>query len=94
VYAFCGLTAGIAGLIISSNVKSADGNNAGLLLELDAILAVALGGTSLLGGRFSLRRHADRRADHPDADVRHLLARAFRRRSTWSSRRWSCSLCA
>jgi simple sugar transport system permease protein len=54
VYAFCGLTAGIAGLLISSNVKSADGNNAGLLLELDAILAVTLGGTLLSGGRFSL----------------------------------------
>jgi len=55
VYAFCGFTAGLAGLMISSNVKSADGNNAGQLLELDAILAVTLGGTSLLGGRFSLR---------------------------------------
>jgi galactofuranose transport system permease protein len=54
VYAFCGLCAGIAGLIISSNVKSADGNNAGLLVELDAILAVVLGGTSLRGGRFTL----------------------------------------
>lgn len=54
VYAFCGLTAGIAGLIISSNVKSADGNNAGNLMELDAILAVTLGGTLLTGGRFSL----------------------------------------
>ena len=54
VYAFCGLAAGIAGLIISSNVKSADANNAGQLLELDAILAVTLGGTALTGGRFSL----------------------------------------
>lgn len=54
-YAFCGVTAGLAGLMISSNVKSADGNNAGLLLELDAILAVTLGGTALSGGRFSLR---------------------------------------
>jgi len=54
VYAFCGLTAGVAGLIISSNVKSADGNNAGNLMELDAILAVTLGGTLLTGGRFSL----------------------------------------
>jgi galactofuranose transport system permease protein len=53
-YAFCGLTAAIAGILISSNVRSADGNNAGLLLELDAILAVTLGGTSLAGGRFSL----------------------------------------
>lgn len=54
VYACCGLLAGIAGLIVCSNVKSADANNAGLLLELDAILAVTLGGTSLAGGRFSL----------------------------------------
>lgn len=54
VYVFCGLMAGVAGLIVSANVRSADGNNAGLLLELDAILAVTLGGTSLAGGRFSL----------------------------------------
>jgi simple sugar transport system permease protein len=54
VYAFCGLCAGAAGLIVSSNVKSADGNNAGQLMELDAILAVTLGGTALTGGRFSL----------------------------------------
>lgn len=53
-YGFCGVCAGIAGLLICSNVKSADGNNAGQLLELDAILAVTLGGTSLMGGRFSL----------------------------------------
>ncbi|WP_374684972.1 ABC transporter permease [Rhizobacter sp. J219] len=53
-YGFCGLCAGVAGLLISSNVKSADGNNAGQLMELDAILAVTLGGTSLNGGRFSL----------------------------------------
>ena len=37
-----------------SNVSSADGNNAGLWIELDAILAVVIGGTSLAGGRFSL----------------------------------------
>ncbi|MEX3940583.1 ABC transporter permease [Paraburkholderia sp. BR10937] len=54
VYVICGLMAALAGIIASSNVRSADGNNAGLLLELDAILAVTLGGTSLLGGRFSL----------------------------------------
>lgn len=54
LYVFCSLTAGLAGLIISSNVKSADGNNAGQLMELDAILAVTLGGTSLTGGRFSV----------------------------------------
>ena len=39
--------------MISSNVSSADGNNAGLWIELDAILAVVIGGTSLAGGRFS-----------------------------------------
>ena len=55
VYTFCGFTAGLAGLMISANVKSADGNNAGQLLELDAILAVTLGGTALAGGKFSLR---------------------------------------
>ncbi|MCC5574872.1 ABC transporter permease [Microtetraspora sp. AC03309] len=54
VYAFCGLCAGVAGLMISSNVSSADGNNAGLWIELDAILAVVIGGTPLAGGRFSL----------------------------------------
>lgn len=54
VYTFCGLAAGVAGLIVSSNVKSADANNAGQLLELDAILAVTLGGTALTGGRFQL----------------------------------------
>lgn len=54
VYLFCGLCAGIAGLLLSSNVSSADGNNAGLWYELDAILAVVIGGTSLNGGRFYL----------------------------------------
>lgn len=53
-YVFCAGCAGLAGLMISSNIKSADANNAGLLLELDAILAVTLGGTSLAGGKFSL----------------------------------------
>jgi len=53
-YVFCSACAGTAGLIVASNVRSADANNAGLLLELDAILAVTLGGTSLGGGKFSL----------------------------------------
>jgi len=54
VYTFSGLCAGIAGLVVCSTVMSADGNNAGKLLELDAILAVVLGGTSLNGGKFYL----------------------------------------
>lgn len=53
-YVFCGLCAGIAGLIITSRIYSIDANNAGLNMELDAILAVALGGNSLGGGKFSL----------------------------------------
>ncbi|GAA3750769.1 ABC transporter permease [Plantactinospora mayteni] len=53
-YVFAAFCAGVAGLMISSNVSSADGNNAGLWIELDAILAVVIGGTSLAGGRFSL----------------------------------------
>lgn len=54
VYAFSGFCASIAGLINSSRIYSADANNIGLNLELDAILAVALGGNSLAGGKFSL----------------------------------------
>jgi len=54
VYAFCGFCAGVAGLISCSIVMNADGNNAGALKELDAILAVVLGGTSLSGGKFFL----------------------------------------
>ena len=54
VYVFCGLCAGVAGIISSSRIYSADANNIGLNMELDAILAVALGGNSLAGGKFSL----------------------------------------
>ena len=54
LYAICGLLAGLAGLIICSNIKSADANNAGQWLELDAILSVVIGGTSMSGGRFYL----------------------------------------
>ena len=54
VYSFCGLCAGLAGLIECSYIKAADANNAGQLLELDAILAVVIGGTALTGGRFLL----------------------------------------
>ena len=54
-YAFCGLCAGIAGLIVASNIRTSDANQIGLYTELDAILAVVIGGTVLgQGGRFSL----------------------------------------
>lgn len=54
IYIFCGLCAAIAGLIESAGIKGADCNNCGLMIEMDGILAVAIGGTSLSGGRFSL----------------------------------------
>jgi simple sugar transport system permease protein len=53
-YTFCGFCAGVAGLVASSNIKTSDANNIGLSLELDAILAVVIGGTLMAGGRFSL----------------------------------------
>ena len=53
-YVFGAFCAGIAGLMIASNTSAADANNAGLWIELDAILAVVIGGTSLAGGKFSL----------------------------------------
>lgn len=46
--------AGFAGLVNSSRIYSADANNIGLNLEMGAILAVALGGNLLSGGKFSL----------------------------------------
>lgn len=54
VYAVSGLLAGGAGILYSSNIMAADANNAGLNIELDAILAVVIGGTSLAGGKFLL----------------------------------------
>jgi ribose/xylose/arabinose/galactoside ABC-type transport system permease subunit len=54
VYIISGVCAGIAGLIVAANIRGADANNAGLYLELDAILAVVIGGAALSGGRFYL----------------------------------------
>ncbi|MBH0238329.1 ABC transporter permease [Methylobrevis albus] len=53
-YVVSGLCAAVAGIIAASDIRGADANNAGLWLELDAILAVVVGGTSLFGGRFSI----------------------------------------
>jgi simple sugar transport system permease protein len=54
VYAFSGFCAGIAGLISTADIKAADPTHCGMYLELDAILAVVVGGTMLNGGKFSL----------------------------------------
>lgn len=53
-YMFCGLCASISGLIEVSMISAADANNAGLNFEANAILSVALGGTLLSGGKFTL----------------------------------------
>lgn len=53
-YVILGLLSGIAGVVASSRIYSADANNIGLNLEMDAILAVALGGNNLSGGKFNL----------------------------------------
>ncbi len=54
VYALTGFLSGISGMIYSSRIMSNDSNNAGLNFEMDAILAVVIGGTSMTGGKFSL----------------------------------------
>lgn len=54
VYMLSGVCAAVAGMIVAGEVKSADPHTAGLFAELDAILAVVIGGTSLIGGRFYL----------------------------------------
>jgi len=54
VYLATGLCAGLAGLFYSSEIKASDPSNAGMFTELDAILAVVIGGTSMDGGRFFL----------------------------------------
>jgi simple sugar transport system permease protein len=54
VYVVSGLCSAMAGLIAASDIREADANQIGLYKELDAILAVVIGGTALTGGRFSL----------------------------------------
>ena len=50
VYIVCGLTAGVAGLLTAGRT-AAGSPNAGILLELDALTAVIVGGASFFGGR-------------------------------------------
>ncbi|MDD3959576.1 MAG: ABC transporter permease [Oscillospiraceae bacterium] len=53
-FVICGLLAGVAGLVGSSGVGSVNSGELGMSIEMDAILAVALGGNSLSGGKFSI----------------------------------------
>jgi galactofuranose transport system permease protein len=54
VYTLSGLLAGVAGLIVVARNSSSDANLVGLGAELDAIAAVAVGGTLLTGGRATI----------------------------------------
>ncbi len=50
VFTLMGLLSGAAGIVLTARVGSAT-SDAGRLMELDAIAAAVIGGTSLLGGR-------------------------------------------
>ena len=54
VYVMIGLCSGLAGIIFTADVQSADAAFIGLWIELEAILAVVIGGTAMTGGRYSL----------------------------------------
>lgn len=53
-YIVSGLLAGVAGVLSVGSVMTVDISRTGYQLELDAILAVVIGGASLMGGKFSL----------------------------------------
>ncbi|MBP3977434.1 ABC transporter permease [Microbacterium sp. BLY] len=53
-YIMSGILAGIAGVMSVGSVMTVDISRTGYQLELDAILAVVIGGASLSGGKFSL----------------------------------------
>ncbi len=54
VYALSGLLAAVAGIMATSTVNTIDVSKTGSSMEMDAILAVVVGGTSLAGGTFSI----------------------------------------
>ncbi|MGM1018903.1 MAG: ABC transporter permease [Actinomycetota bacterium] len=53
-YILSGVLAGVAGILSVGTVMTVDISRTGYQLELDAILAVVIGGASLAGGKFSL----------------------------------------
>jgi len=53
-YVICGLTASSAGVILTADTHTSDPVSVALNIELDAILAVVIGGGSLSGGRIYL----------------------------------------
>ena len=53
-YLICSLTAAWAGVVLAADTHTSDPVSIGLYIELDAILAVVIGGGSLSGGRIHL----------------------------------------
>jgi ribose/xylose/arabinose/galactoside ABC-type transport system permease subunit len=53
-YITSGVLAGVAGVFATASVMTVDVSRTGYQLELDAILAVVIGGTSLAGGKFNI----------------------------------------
>ncbi|GAA4232169.1 ribose transport system permease protein [Streptosporangium album] len=51
VYVVSGVLAAVAGILASSRLQASDPTSLGLFMELSAITAVVVGGTSLTGGR-------------------------------------------
>jgi D-xylose transport system permease protein len=54
VYIILGVLTALAGLLLAARVNGVTPGSQGNLLELDAVTAVVIGGTSLLGGRGSV----------------------------------------
>ena len=54
VYAISGLLAGLAGTLATARLAAGDPSTIGLLIELDAIAAVVIGGTPLTGGKVNV----------------------------------------
>lgn len=52
-YIMCSMLAALAGIVLASRITTGQ-PNAGIAYELDAIAAVVIGGTSLLGGKGSI----------------------------------------
>lgn len=51
IYATCAFLASVAGVIETARISASDANMLGSMIELDAIAAVAIGGTPMEGGK-------------------------------------------
>ncbi len=51
VYVLCGALSGLAGIMEAARINSINAASLGLMVELDAIAAVAIGGTPFTGGK-------------------------------------------